>query len=226
MRIVFGTLERPIELNAGECTTLEVENQTLFTRLALSLISGEGRYAREPYSVWEDDTELKVRESLLVLDNPLRLPWEERGLMGAILKRMEREYLEDEDLRQSIETHERSINGQIASLKFGMYADYYFSQEWDIRRYLKFLGFGVSCQEGASFLDNLMNFLSLTLDAGDRRALLFVNLKTFLSKNEFRSFLKQVSFQKTKVLLLENKRDESSFDNEIKRLVDQQFIES
>ena len=226
MRIVFSGLDCPMELLAGECITLEIENQALFARLVLSLLSEEGRYADEPYSVWEGDVELKPKDSLLVIDNPLRPPWDERGLMGANVKSMEREYLEDEDLRRNIEELQRSMNAQLMSLGFGMNADFEFSQEWDFKRYLKLAGFGVSYQEGKSLLDNLLNFLSLALDAGEKRVLLFVNLKTFLSENDFRLFLEQVYFQKTRVLLLENKRDELLYEHEKKRLVDQHFIES
>ena len=112
------------------------------------------------------------------------------------------------------------------SFGFGMNSDLSFSQEWELRRYLKFLGFGVSYQEARSFLDNLLNFLSLTLDAGDKRVLTFVNLKTFLSKNDFSSFLEQVFFQKSRILLLESALDESSYEHERKRTVDLHFIES
>lgn len=226
MRVVFSGLDNPMELEAGECSTLEVQSSTLFARLARSMLSGEGRYAEEPYSIWDGDAELKPKDALLVIDNPLQLPWDERGLMGTIIKRMEREYLEDEDLRKAVEDYQRSINSALMALGLGMNADLGFSQEWDFKRYLKFAGFGVSYQEGKSFLDNLLNFLSLALDAGEKRTFVFVNLKTFLSENDFTLFLDQVFFQKTSVLLLENKRDEHYYEHERKRLVDLHFIES
>lgn len=226
MRVVFSGLDNPMELEAGECSTLEVQSSTLFARLARSMLSGEGRYAEEPYSIWDGDAELKPKDALLVIDNPLQLPWDERGLMGTIIKRMEREYLEDEDLRKAVEDYQRSINSALMALGLGMNADLGFSQEWDFKRYLKFAGFGVSYQEGKSFLDNLLNFLSLALDAGEKRTFVFVNLKTFLSENDFMLFLDQVFFQKTSVLLLENKRDEHYYEHERKRMVDLHFIES
>lgn len=226
MRVVFSGLDNPMELEAGECSTLEVQSSTLFARLARSMLSGEGRYAEEPYSIWDGDAELKPKDALLVIDNPLQLPWDERGLMGTIIKRMEREYLEDEDLRKAVEDYQRSINSTLMALGLGMNADLGFSQEWDFKRYLKFAGFGVSYQEGKSFLDNLLNFLSLALDAGEKRTFVFVNLKTFLSENDFMLFLDQVFFQKTSVLLLENRRDEHYHEHERKRVVDLHFIES
>ena len=226
MRLVFAGLDRPLDLEPGVCSTLEVENQTLFVRLVRSLMSGEGRYADEPYSVWEEDEEIKPKDALLVIDNPLRLPWDERGLMGSVLKRIEREYLEDEDLRRAVEGFQSAMASQLAALGMGMNADFGFGQEWDFRRYLKFMGFGVFYQETKSFLDNQLNFLSLALDSGDKRVLAFVNLKTFLSENDFSAFLDQVFFQKTRVLLLENRVDEVVYEHENKRHVDLHFIES
>lgn len=226
MRLVFAGLDRPLDLEPGVCSTLEVENQTLFVRLVRSLMLGEGRYADEPYSVWEEDEEIKPKDALLVIDNPLRLPWDERGLMGSVLKRIEREYLEDEDLRRAVEGFQSAMASQLAALGMGMNADFGFGQEWDFRRYLKFMGFGVFYQETKSFLDNQLNFLSLALDSGDKRVLAFVNLKTFLSENDFSAFLDQVFFQKTRVLLLENRVDEVAYEHENKRHVDLHFIES
>ncbi len=112
------------------------------------------------------------------------------------------------------------------SLGLGMNSDLGFSLEWDLKRYLKFMGFGVSYQGSKSFLDNLLNFFSLALDSGDKRVIAFVNLKTFLSKNDFETFLEQLSFLKTKVLLLENKQDVNQYEYEQKRAIDLDFIES
>lgn len=226
MRLVFAGLDGPLELASGECATLEVENQTLFTRLVLSLRSFEGRFAAEPFTLWEGDEELKPSDSMLVIDNPLSPPWDERALLGRIIKQMEREFLEDEDMRQAVGGLQEAMNARLMSLGMGMNTDFAFANDWDFKKYLKFVGFGVDYQENRSFLDNLSNFLSLALDAGDQRVLVFVNLKTFLSKNDFESLLEQVFYQKTRVLLLENKHDECSYEHEHKRLVDLHFLES
>lgn len=226
MRIVFTGLDEPLELPVGECVTLEVENQTLFARLALSLRSLEGRFAAEPYSLWEDDEELKPSEVLLVIDNPLSLPWDERALMARVIKRLELEFLEDEDLRQVVEGLQMAMNAKLMSLGLGMNADYAFANGWEFKKYLKFVGFGVDYQETRPILDNLLNFLSLTLDASDHRVLVFVNLKTFLSKSDFKGLLEQVFYQKSRVLLIENKRDDYNYDHEYKRAIDLHFLES
>ena len=70
-----------------------------------------------------------------------------------------------------------------------------------------------------------MNFLSFALDAGCRKTIVFVNLKTFLTKNELQTLYDHVFFLKLSLLLLENKKDTMAYGHEHKLTVDLQFLE-
>ena len=225
MRLVLTGLENPVEVVPGFATTLQVENEALFARIARSVTSLQGREAVEPFTLWEGDSEVKPSSALLAAPDILNLPWDDRSLMGEVLKRIEREFLEDEDLRRAIELMDSSLAEKLLQLGFGMNSDYGFGLEWDLKRYLKFRGFGVGSRPDESLLDNLLNFLSLALDAGCKKIITFVNLKTFLTKSEVKAFFDHVFYSKMKVLLLENKHDEIVYDYERKMIVDLQFLE-
>lgn len=225
MRLVFSGLENPLKLTAGETSVLQVENSALFARIVSSLQTGLGHQAMEPYSLWEDDGEVKPGNALMVVPDALNLPWDDRAFMTTITKRVEREFLEDEDLRMQVEEAERAIKMRLSRLNLGFNADLGFGLEWDLKRYLKFLGFGAAPQEDRSFLDNLLNFLSFALDAGCRKTIVFVNLKTFLTENELQMLYDHVFFLKLSLLLLENKIDTMSYRHDNKLAVDLQFLE-
>ena len=225
MKLVLTGLENPIEIVPGLVTTLQVENEALFARVARSIVSLQGREAVEPFTLWEDDAEVKPSSALLVVPDALNLPWDERLLMGEVLKRVEREFLEDEDLRRAVESMDSSLSEKLLQLGFGMNSDYGFALEWDLKRYLKFRGFGVGFRSDESLLDSLLNFLSLACDAGCKKVIVFVNLKTFLTKSEVEALFEHVFYSKMKVLLLENKRDEVVYDYGRKMIVDLQFLE-
>ena len=87
------------------------------------------------------------------------------------------------------------------------------------------MGFGVAAQEEKTLLDNVLNFLSFALDAGCKKTITFVNLKTFLTENELKVLYDHVFFLKLSVLLLENKKDNMTYDHEHKLTVDLQFLE-
>lgn len=119
-----------------------------------------------------------------------------------------------------------ALSSRLLELGMGMNSDYRFGIEWDLKRYLKFRGFGASAQEPQSLLDNLINFLSLALDAGCKKVISFVNLKTFLTENDLKALFEYVFYSKISVLLLENKPDKMVYDYERKMTVDLHFIES
>ena len=226
MKLVFSGLETPIDLAPGYASTLQIANETLFARIVRSLASSAGSLALEPYTLWDDGVELRPSTSLMVVQNPLQLPWDDRSLMGEVVKRIEREFLEDEDLRRGIEAMDSALSAKLLDLGFGMNSDYGFGLEWELKRYLKFRGFGVDMQDSKPLLDDLLNFLSLALDAGCKQAITFVNLKTFLTQNDLKALFEYVFYSKLTVLLIENKADEVVYDYERKLVVDLHFIES
>ena len=225
MKLVFSGLETPIDLAPGYASTLQIANERLFARIVRSLASSAGSLALEPYTLWDDGVELRPSASLMVVQNPLQLPWDDRLLMGEIVKRIEREFLEDEDLRRGVEAMDTALSAKLLDLGFGMNSDYGFGLEWELKRYLKFRGFGVDMQDSKSLLDNLLNFLSLALDAGCKQAITFVNLKTFLTQNDLKALFEYIFYSKLTVLLIENKADEVVYDYEQKLVVDLHFIE-
>lgn len=161
MRLVFNGLESPIEMGFGKVSTLQVENEALFARMVRSLACNDPLVALEPYSLWEDDVEVNPSSSLLFASDPLNLPWDDRLLMGEVLKRVEREFLEDEDLRREIESLDAELSSKLLRMGFGMSSDYNFGLEWDLSRYLKFRNFGVGMRGDEPLLENLRAFGSL-----------------------------------------------------------------
>ena len=132
MKLVFSGLEAPIDLAPGYASTLQIANETLFVRIISSLASSAGSLALEPYTLWDDGVELRPSTSLMVVQNPLQLPWDDRSLMGEIVKRIEREFLEDEDLRRGVEAMDAALSTKLLDLGFGMNSDYGFGLEWEL----------------------------------------------------------------------------------------------
>lgn len=225
MKVVFSGFESPVEVACGSATVMEILNPALFARVALALQGGMGPDSPEPYTVWDGDVELNPRNAFLFVSDPLNLPWDSSQLMGEVVKRIEREFLADEDLRHQVELAEQMLSSSLFSLSSGLDSSYGFGAEWDFRRYLKLLGFGAMVQTSDSFLDNLMNFLSLVLDSRCNKVLVFVNLKTFLTENELVSLYEHLFYTQLPMLLLENKPDGADYQHEKKTVIDLDFLE-
>lgn len=226
MKLVFEGLEQPLELRRGRVAALQVENPTFFARIARSITTQDEDNGLERFSLWEGEEQVRAKDSFLVVSDLLNLPWDHRLLLGSVIKKMERELLEDEDLRQLIEAAQQKISSGLLSLGLGYGSDYGFGQEWDFKRYLKMMAFGIDIHDDEPYLENVTKFISLASDAGCKQIVVFVNLKTFLMENDYKSFLDHVFYTGLRVLLLENKCDNRVYENEDKYVVDLQFLES
>lgn len=226
MRISFGGLEHGIDLKKGHPFVLEVQQEHLFARICQAIYFGEGRYAQEPYTVWEGEKELNPSTCFICALSPLELPWDNKALMTNVLKTWDTELLEDEELRSKIDQAAQLISSAFLSLGNSRHASYDFAVEWSMQKFLKAFGFGVEDMSHESVFDSLNTFLSLALDARCNKTLVFVNFKNFLTSDELKRLYEYVFFSNLQVLLLENTHDDRVFEYEHKLCVDQHFIES
>lgn len=226
MKITLSGINHAIELMEGEVCTLEIENRTLYANVCRSLASGEGGSAFEPYSVWDDDgEELTPSSSLLVVTDPLNLPWEHKALSGKLFDRLENLLFESEESRDEVESLASSLFRAIARLPHQVNAEYSFGLEWSLRQYLKSFAFHVDRFESSRYLDSLISFLDFSSDMGVKQVLVFSNLKTFLSKTDLIEVFEHVFFHNLRVLLLETAHDGTCYEHEKKMYIDQHFLE-
>lgn len=227
MKVCFAGLNAPILVDDAAVSVLEVANRALFARICGSLASGLGADALEPYSLWDDaDAELKPNAQFLLVASPLELPWDDKLLSGGLAARLEKMAFEDEGVRQSIEEAFAVLRSKLAQVALGLDSDYTFGVDWELKRYLRTYGFGVDLVEDEPLIDKLIKFLKLAKDASLKRALLFVNLKLFLTENELELFFEQAFFSRLSVLLVENTQDDACHQHERKYTIDQDLLES
>lgn len=227
MRLVFSGAMLPVEISKEYVRTYEIENNHLFTRICASLISGEGEEAIEPYSIWaDDDTEKSPSSSLLLVTDPLNLPWQARDLSGHLYERVGQLVFEDEEARMEIEALGNQISSLILRLTHQISGDYEFSSEWSVGQYLKAFSFAPSRGNDDSYLDSLLGFLDFASDVHLEKPLAFINLKRFLLKKELEEVFDRAFFLGIPLLLLENVVDLRQYKHEKKTCIDQHFLES
>ncbi len=226
MKIVFEGLDHPIELRKDQISTLVVENRTLYARICESLISEKGDAAREAYTVWDEtDREIRPRSAFLVVESPFSLPWKHRALAGQLHNRIAALLLENEEIREEVQRCTRALNSELCGLSFQLHGDYDFGAEWDLVNYLKMMAFDREEAKANTLLENLIQFIELASDVGNTRAIVFINMRTFLEKKELLELVESILFHETKALFLENKAIEIYSDLETEYVIDQRFIE-
>lgn len=226
MKIIFSGLDTAIEVVPGRACTLEIRNHTLFARVCRTLVGMQRGSQFEPFTIWDDDgEELSYASSILLASDPLRLPWDSSELSGKLLSKMEALLMEDEDNRLIFEEYGSLLNGFASRLTHQVEGEYGFAVEWDIKRYLKSFGFGIERGDDLPYIDSLNMFIDFVHDMNLKKVLVFINLRTFLSEDDFDSFLERVFFHKISVLMIENELNCWIHALEKKVVVDQHFLE-
>lgn len=226
MKVCFSGFDHPVHVSSDAVSVMQVANEALYARVCQALFSGKGEAALEPYSVWDDaGEEVNPGRAFIVVSNPFDLPWRHRSMLGALPARLEAIVLEDEDLRADLHHLSAELAGAVARIGFQFHGDYGFALEWGLQDHLKAFRFGVDIPEGSSLFDNLIRFVDVAADTGVNEALLFVNLKTFLTENEQKELFQHVVFHRIKMLLLENHDAIIYSEHERKMVVDRDFIE-
>lgn len=225
MKICFSGLSESIAVDPASVSVLEVHNRVLFARICASLRSEAGDAAVEPYTLWDGDDGLKPAGQMLYVGDPLNLPWDDRALAGALMGRVEGLLLEDEIARREVEEASAALFSLMAKLALQLDSNYSFGVDWELKRHLKSFAFGVDVALDEPLLDKLIKFVLLAKDVSLKKAVVFVNLKLFLSENELEQFYEQVFFSNLSVLLIENIPDGACRQSERKYTIDQDFIE-
>lgn len=227
MKICFAGIEHALEIDARYASVLQVASPVLFARICQSVLSGKGEDALEPYTLWDDEDEaMNAATAFLPIVNPFSLPWKHKKLFGNLYAKAVGLAHEDDELREQIESMGLELKEVVSRLGFQMNGDYAFELEWDLSTFLKAFGFNIEVSDTASLLDSLICFMEYAVDVGFNDVLLFVNLHTFLTKDELESLYKHVFFLGIKVLMLERGASRAVCWRERKLLIDQGFLES
>lgn len=226
MKLCIAGFQEPLVLDKEAVSVLEVHDRTLFARICQSLESELDDEAVEPYALWDGEDRRSSRNRFLFVFNPFDLPWSERSLIGEVLERVESMFMDEDDVRQEIESVGRLLSDRVASLGLRRRSDYAFEVQWEMRKYLKAFDFGVETDPSDPLLDNLIKFLKFASDAAFDKQLVFVNLKNFLPPNELQEFYRQAIFSELNVLLLENAPDDANYEHERKMSIDKDLLQS
>ena len=227
MRLCGLCLEEPLPICEGLPVVLEVLNPVLFSRCCESLYSLEGDEAQEPYYLWGDEgQELKPSDALFVLVSPLILPWESRELTAGLYRLVQSRLHEDFEIRGDLERLVREVNSAISRFELEAEGSYEFGVEWDLLRYLKAFSYKPAIDDAGTLLEKLIAFLETSTDIGLNKTFVLIDFKKFFSREEVSKLYESIVFLKRKVLLLESTHDQSIYEHETKRCVDQHFLES
>lgn len=219
MKIVFSGIPISVELSDKKVSVLEINNSHLFAEICNSLLAKDEELRKIPFSLWNEDKEIKPEQNILYVDSPLSLPWDDKKLNNKFLEYVSKEINLDEQRRSRIIDAVSVINKEIFQVSSGFNASYELQTEWDMAKYLKMSHFS-SEKAGRSFFDNQIEFLNFISDVSFGGAVIFVNLKKFFTQEQYVEWSNQVIFLGIQTLLIETETSIQDNSKENKQSVD------
>ena len=226
MKLCINGFEHTCDINPYQPFMLSVHSKILYTRIISSLLSHLGEHAQEPYAfIDQDNKAISPLQACSVIIDPFNLPWSDKSFIGELQKQLCATM--QSDINQSLEIQQQAnqLFSLINTYALQYSADYTFSVEWSLDKFLKSFAFGIELSEQSTLLDKLIQFLHFAQDIHYKKVIIFVNLSLFLSDNELKIFLEEVLKAPISMLFLESTVNKNTYNGCNSLVVDEALCE-
>ncbi len=226
MKLVFSGFESALMIKRDRVNVLRIEDQSLYSRVALSLYRGLPDDSLEPAAFFDDfDKELKTSKVLYCAGDVLTLDLNDKRIVSQAVKVLLSRLSNHSEFIARIEELNYRIEDVFDSELVQMDGDYGFAEEWDSSKYLKMLGFGIDESSDATVFSRLGHFVRLMADLFPDQVIALFNLRTYLTDCQYEEFCRQVVSLQLAVLSCERDCDCMFGDLENGMFVDIDYLE-
>ncbi|MFA6845697.1 MAG: type II-A CRISPR-associated protein Csn2 [Sphaerochaetaceae bacterium] len=202
MKLYHPEIEYQIELNENTITTLVIESPPFLGKFLQELTSqsqgDEGNF------ILSDDNgkELSISKNLTVIIDYFSLDFNQKKIQNSLLSKV-KERISSEDYVLDNANLQNILLQYFDKLaqEFDYPVDY--EEAIDTSSLLKLAGFHINV-ESMSFLERLIDYLTLLQEICDIKLFCFYSLKAFLTQEDYSLFVAHCLQHKIRILLIEN----------------------
>lgn len=188
MKLVYTELEQQLIFQENRVNVLVIEHKELFRRMIQELakqIDGvEGRFVLS-----DNDKILKIDKDVCLVVNPFALEINSRKALTGLYNELGKLGINEENYLNTCR-----VKGQIAEYIYGLLnqVDYALKFQDDFNLHSLFKALEVEFEAGEeNFLECLVYFMDVCSKFQKVKILAFVNLKTYLTNDELKKFIKK-----------------------------------
>lgn len=195
MMLAHPLLERAIEIKEGEAAVLVIENPIELRKTVMNIKNGDSELVLS-----EGDNILDIHKYVELFDNLFDIDFASKRILSGINSEAERvaeEYpTETEEVFSALVKFGNFVSNKLETPVKLMF-------DGDNEKIMKLLSFAVDTDE-MSFPEKLLSYMEISEKFFKKKLFVFLNLKSFLSKDELELFYKNISYEGFRVLLLES----------------------
>ncbi|RXZ71323.1 type II-A CRISPR-associated protein Csn2 [Fusobacterium necrophorum] len=218
MKLVCEEIHYSFEIKENKVPIYIIENPKFYLHLLLSLKEEIDENKEGIFSLFEETKELKLSKNVLFIGDLLHLDFHNRKIVSAIFHQLKEYTLKDEIYAEKLE-----MEGVLKGFLYRIIDNFSYPLEMEdnIEYEDLFKLFHIHISEDYdSYLEKLIDYLTLSYDLDLMKCVIFVNLKTILGEDECRKLYQQCFYKKIPIILFENREYEYTIKEEEKIIVD------
>jgi CRISPR-associated protein Csn2 len=222
MKLTHPMFSKPIELKENQVNVLIIENQNAWRSLIMDLIAQiEGKEGE--FVLSKDYTPLTISKEMVLVINPLCLQWNDKRILKKLHNELNEIAYGEEYLMDTMDIR-MQIGGYIS--KITRESDYSLSFDMEINILSLFKAVEMRFNEdNTSFIENIIDYLSVYQKLINIKCFVFINLKSFLNEEDFKELYQFIEYEKIWLILMESSTREKFFPQEVIRIIDQDLCE-
>lgn len=221
MRLVHEDLELPLLFQENKVNVLVVEHKAYFSRMIMDLKEQmEGGLG--PFVLSKNNKILHLAKTAELIIDVFALDINSRKAISKLYEVLEQEAVKEENYLDSLALRTK-IMAFVEQILQDQELPVVFDQDFGWNSIFKAMNIRFE-EECESLVEGIVNYLEICSGALGIKLFVFVNLKSFLSREDLLALYKQLAYKKIFVLLLENSVGEKLPEEEI-LLLDEDLCE-
>lgn len=223
MRLVCSEINCIMEMKENRIPVYIIEQPKFFLNLLLKLQEEVEENKKGIFYLFEEEKELDISKNILLITDLFHLNFHNKKIISAIFSKLKEKTLEEEIYFDRLQLEEQL---KLFLEKLIMDFPYPLSLEGTIEYETLFKMFHIQVDEQyESYLEKIIDYISLSYKLGLMKCIVFVNLKTILSKEECKKLYEECFYRKIPIILFENREYEYIIEEEEKIIIDTDLCE-
>lgn len=224
MKLVYKNIEYILNLEENKVPVYIIENQKLFFTMLQDLHRQANMSEEGNFSLFDDkNKELSISKNFLLISDVFNINFHDKKIINSIFSMLKEESLSEENYLLRLETENKLkdfLQMLISNFEFPLEINEKFEYE------SLFKLFNIKIQENyENFLEKIIDYLKIITRLTSIKYIVFINLKTFLSKNELEKLYKESFYNKINIILFENYENNCIINVEKRIIIDSDLCE-
>lgn len=224
MKLVYKNIEYILNLEENKVPVYIIENQKLFFTMLQDLHRQVNMSEEGNFSLFDDkNKELNISKNFLLISDVFNINFHDKKIINSIFSILKEESLSEENYLLRLET-ENKLKDFLQMLISNFEFPLEINEKFEYENLFKL--FNIRIQENyENFLEKIIDYLKIITRLTSIKYIVFINLKTFLSKNELEKLYQESFYNKINIILFENYENNCIIDVEKRIIIDSDLCE-